>query len=207
MLRRARGAARAGRSTAWRSSGCGAPSSATAARRGRSRSSCRAGPPDLAALIAAFEDEHERLYGVRGEPGSPIVIRALRLAALGPSSAVDRLALDDAAAGPAGHAHRVASAASPSRRPGPHAARRSAPRPRPGPLLVDEYDTTVVVRPGWTVRRDAATETLILERPDALSPGGLPSGTSRVGPKGHVAFGRSGYPPPAPMRSSLPPKS
>src|SRR4051812_13968511 len=42
------------------------------------------GAADLSALIAAFEDEHERLYGVRGEPGSPIVIRALRLAALGP---------------------------------------------------------------------------------------------------------------------------
>jgi N-methylhydantoinase A len=34
----------------------------------------------------------------------------------------------------------------------------------PGPMLVDEYDTTVVVRPGWTARRDAATQTLILER-------------------------------------------
>jgi N-methylhydantoinase A len=33
-----------------------------------------------------------------------------------------------------------------------------------GPLLVDEYDTTVVVRPGWTARRDPHTETLILER-------------------------------------------
>jgi N-methylhydantoinase A len=37
-------------------------------------------------------------------------------------------------------------------------------RPEPGPLLVDEYDTTVVVRAGWTARRDPATETLILER-------------------------------------------
>jgi hypothetical protein len=36
--------------------------------------------------------------------------------------------------------------------------------PEPGPLLVDEYDTTVVVRPGWTVRRDPATQTLVLER-------------------------------------------
>ena len=33
----------------------------------------------------------------------------------------------------------------------------------PGPMLIDEYDTTVVVRPGWTVRRDPETETLILE--------------------------------------------
>src|SRR5581483_8188540 len=38
---------------------------------------------DLARLVARFEDEHERLYGVRGEPGAPIEIRALRLAGLG----------------------------------------------------------------------------------------------------------------------------
>ena len=33
----------------------------------------------------------------------------------------------------------------------------------PGPVLVDEYDTTVVVPPGWSARRDAATQTLVLE--------------------------------------------
>ena len=36
--------------------------------------------------------------------------------------------------------------------------------PEPGPLLVDEYDTTVLVPPGWSVRRDAATGTVVLER-------------------------------------------
>src|SRR5206468_1964831 len=46
-------------------------------------------------LLARFEDAHERLYGVRGEPGSPIEIRTLRLAGLGPSAAVDALGLDD----------------------------------------------------------------------------------------------------------------
>ena len=35
------------------------------------------GPVDLRAVVAAFEDEHERLYGVRGQPGSPVVIRSL----------------------------------------------------------------------------------------------------------------------------------
>ena len=39
------------------------------------------------------------------------------------------------------------------------------PEPEPGPLLVDEYDTTVVVPPGWSVRRDSReTGTLVLER-------------------------------------------
>ena len=67
------------------SSSSAPPSCATAARAGRSRSTV-ADPVDLPALLARFEDEHERLYGVRGEPGSPIEIRALRLAALGPST-------------------------------------------------------------------------------------------------------------------------
>ena len=47
----------------------------------------RADRQSLAALRARFEDEHELLYGVRGRPGSPVELRALRLAALGPSSA------------------------------------------------------------------------------------------------------------------------
>jgi len=44
--------------------------------------------------------------------------------------------------------------------------RRSSigPVSEPGPILVDEYDTTVVVSPGWTVRREPATGTLVLER-------------------------------------------
>ena len=27
--------------------------------------------------------------------------------------------------------------------------------PMPGPLIVEEYDTTVIARPGWTARKDA----------------------------------------------------
>jgi N-methylhydantoinase A len=117
-----------------------------------------ADPADPEALIAAFEDEHERLYGVRGEPGAPIEIRALRLAALGRSSAVERLSLADGYTVRAGTRRTVL---------GEIALRSRASIgevPEPGPLLVDEYDTTVVVRPEWTARRDPETETLILER-------------------------------------------
>jgi N-methylhydantoinase A len=35
--------------------------------------------------------------------------------------------------------------------------------PRPGPLIIEEYDSTTVVRPGWTARLDAANN-MILER-------------------------------------------
>jgi N-methylhydantoinase A len=115
-------------------------------------------PVDLDALIAAFEDEHERLYGVRGEPGAPIVIRALRLAALGRQSGVDRLRLADGFV-PAAPSRETIFGTLPVR---PRSSIGEAAEP--GPMLVDEYDTTVVVPQRWTVRRDAATETLVLER-------------------------------------------
>jgi N-methylhydantoinase A len=117
----------------------------------------------LETVLARFEDEHERLYGVRGEPGSPIVIRSLRLTGLGVSRTIDRLVLEDARpraeAARAVHLGELEDA--------PVRTRSSiGETPEPGPLLVDEYDTTVVVRRGWTVKRDPATETLILERLD-----------------------------------------
>jgi N-methylhydantoinase A len=121
-----------------------------------------AGPIDLGAVRARFEDEHERLYGVRGRPGSPVEVRALRLAALGPAASADSFRLDGGAA--AGDArsrtvHFAGGAAEVSVR-----ARADVPEtPLDGPLLVDEYDTTVVVPPDWAVRRDPRTQTLVLE--------------------------------------------
>ncbi len=123
------------------------------------------GPVDraaLAALRAEFEDEHERLYGVRDQPGSPVEIRAVRLVALGASAAAATFVVDDAAppvsemrtmqVGDARHDAPVFSRAS-------IGADREA-----GPMLVDEYDTTVVVPPEWTIRRESQTGTLVLER-------------------------------------------
>jgi N-methylhydantoinase A len=116
-----------------------------------------------ADVLARFEDAHERLYGVRGEPGSPIEIRALRVTGVGPSAAVDALGL---AAGERGAGGTRAATFDGETADVPVRTRASiGDQPEPGPLLVDEYDTTVVVRPGWTVRRDATTQTLVLERP------------------------------------------
>jgi 5-oxoprolinase (ATP-hydrolysing)/N-methylhydantoinase A len=116
----------------------------------------------LATLVERFEAEHERTYGVRHDPGSPVVIRALRLAVLGPAAQVASL---EPELEPMGSRSRLASL-------GPDGAqqevavvaRASVPaEPIAGPLLVDEYDTTVVVPSSWTVRRDAGG-TLALER-------------------------------------------
>ncbi len=121
-----------------------------------------AGPIDsalLAALRARFEDEHERLYGVKDRAGSPVEIRAVRLAALGDVAATHSFRLEANAVDSNGTTRLIEGTAVPVR------TRSSVGEvPEPGPLLVDEYDTTVVVPPGWSARRDAATGTLVLER-------------------------------------------
>ncbi len=119
----------------------------------------------LAELRERFEREHERLYGVRDQPGSPVETRALRLTALGESAATSSFRLEETRSEPATATRRVSFDAEEL----DVAVRLRSwlgPTSEPGPLLVDEYDTTVVVRPGWSVRRDAGTDTLILERSD-----------------------------------------
>jgi N-methylhydantoinase A/oxoprolinase/acetone carboxylase beta subunit len=123
------------------------------------------GPIDaavLAALRARFEDEHERLYGVKDEAGSPVEIRALRLAALGEVARTRSFQLNGDGAATAGSNRTIHVAA--DSLDAPVRTRQSiGEAPEPGPLLVDEYDTTVVVPPAWSVRRDAGTGTIVLE--------------------------------------------
>ena len=134
--------------------------------RGRASRPARSTPPRSPRCAERFEDEHERLYGVKDRAGSPVEIRALRLAALGEAAATRSFQLD----GTNGRGLGRLEPADPHRR---RRRRRAgadalvARRDRePGPLLVDEYDTTVVVPPGWSARRDEATGTLVLEHAD-----------------------------------------
>ena len=124
------------------------------------------GPIDrelLAGLRARFEDEHEVLYGVRGQPGSPVDVRALRVAALGASAATptfdvaDALVPDHCATRRMWLGGKVTDV--------PVLPRASIGHDAvSGPLLVDEYDTTVVVPEGWSARRHLETGTLVLEK-------------------------------------------
>ena len=116
----------------------------------------------LASLRARFEDEHERLYGVRDQPGSPVEIRAVRLAALGASSAAATFVVDGAAP-TAGEARTMQADGIGLVAPVRSRASVRA-EPEQGPMLVDEYDTTVVVPPVWTIHREPRTGTLVLER-------------------------------------------
>jgi len=122
----------------------------------------------LGALRARFEAEHQRLYGVKDQEGSPVEIRALRLAALGAAPTTRTFGYDGdgdgaGAAASAGSSRRIQLGGGDVDAP---IRQRSSlgEAPEPGPLLVDEYDTTVVIPQGWSARRDTSTETLVLER-------------------------------------------
>ncbi len=127
------------------------------------------GPVDrelLAELRARFEDEHQVLYGVRGQPGSPVEVRAVRLAALGASAATLSFDLDDALVPDREATRRMVTGGVVSDV--PVRARFSiGDQPEVGPMLVDEYDTTVVVAAGWTVRRHPGTGTLVLAQEES----------------------------------------
>ena len=114
----------------------------------------------VAALVERFEAEHELLYGTRLEPGSPVDIRAVRLVSLGPKSAPlspsDNLSLGKEEIGSRLADFGDGFVDTPVR------SRGSLAEPAAGPLLVDEYDTTVVVPPGWTVGLDPSGA-LVLE--------------------------------------------
>lgn len=119
----------------------------------------------LAKLVERFEAEHERTYGVRSDPGSPVEIRALRLSVLGPEPTVPPIYTSNGVHTTGATATRRADFG--DGQGGIEVDIRTrhdiGADPVAGPLLIDEYDTTVVVRPNWTVRRDEG-DTLVLER-------------------------------------------
>jgi 5-oxoprolinase (ATP-hydrolysing) len=115
----------------------------------------------LAELVEHFEAEHERLYGTRLEARSPVDVRALRLVALGPER--PSFALDGTTGYEPAAATRRAYFDGEAFDVPVRTRAALGGDPQPGPLLVDEYDTTVVVPPGWTVALDQATGALLLQ--------------------------------------------
>jgi N-methylhydantoinase A len=120
----------------------------------------------LVELVDRFESEHELLYGFRGEPGSAIQVRAVRLAAVGParSHQIATAAMDGKMSSDATRAAHFEEGMRDAR-----IFTRAAVGAEPisGPVLIDEYDTTVVVPPHWSVRIDKETQTLVLELEEA----------------------------------------
>ena len=114
------------------------------------------GADTIARLAEAFGKEHERTYGHKAE-GDPIQIVNLRLTARvhrGPEARGEmRLVAGARASAPAREAYFGAT----------HGVLRTPvidrqdldATPRPGPILVDEYDATTLVPPGGSAHLDA----------------------------------------------------
>ena len=118
------------------------------------------GPLDAGAirrLEQAFDEEHQKTYGHRAREGEAYTLVNLRL--------IGRVAQRRSLLGD-GEPAAAPRAARSSRRahfgPGqgwmecPLPARTDLRNPRQGPLLIDEFDTTIVVPPGWQARCDGS---------------------------------------------------
>ena len=124
----------------------------------------RVTPENLKKLSDSFEEEHERTYGYR--TAAPFQLVNLRVIARGlsrESRIPDQLEIpSDADSGPTerpvyfGPRHGFIDA--------PVMTRASLEgNSRFGPLIIEEYDSTTVVPPGWTVSIDQWTD-LVLDR-------------------------------------------
>jgi N-methylhydantoinase A len=120
------------------------------------------GPAELATLVDRFGREHERTYGHRADD-EPVEIVNLRIVA--------RLAgVDRPPPRPLSGAGLTIGGERPAYfgpdvgwRPTPVLSRADlTPTPRPGPVIVEEYDATTVVPPGCAAWRDA-WENIVIE--------------------------------------------
>lgn len=116
----------------------------------------------IKAMQERFKIEHERLYGHRSDPNNPIEVVAVRL--------VGRAILHDHAGGPLKPAGRLGGT-QPSRQAyfgqpwglleTPVIARRDLTGAITGPLLIDEYDSTIVIPPDMNVSLDSEGNAVI----------------------------------------------
>ena len=119
----------------------------------------------VAVLAAAFHDEHERTFG-HSSPQDPVDLVSLRVIAHEASPLADLPTFDYADTGQSpGVTRDVFFGSEAGVRPTPIISRSQLRRrgESPGPLIIEEYDATAVVPPGWRARLDDAAR-LVLTR-------------------------------------------
>ena len=131
--------------------------------------------PDQGSLdrvAADFEAEHERLYGYRAEHGTGMEVVAVRLIGRTPSVDIDDVRYDGMQQGGKAQTdtgHRPANFGPPwGQIETPITSREALRGGATGPLLVDEYDSTIVIPPDWLATTDH-TGNIVLEMTDATS--------------------------------------
>jgi N-methylhydantoinase A len=119
------------------------------------------GRTEPADLADAFGREHERTYGHKAESEAVecVTLRVVGRIPLGDRGWREGLAFRNAAGGGAATAWRPAFFGPVHGLCDTPVIRRMtlAGHPQPGPLIVDEYDATAVVPPGWTASLDERT--------------------------------------------------
>ena len=126
-----------------------------------------ASPESLQALAQSFEEEHERTYGHRF-PGSKAV-ETVSLGVNGVAQSEGRNAPGDAASW---QSHAAGSLSTSVRQAffGPHVGSLETTvisragldsEPKPGPMVIEEYEGTIVVPPGASARLDGAGSVII----------------------------------------------
>jgi N-methylhydantoinase A len=119
-------------------------------------------PADAAAIASIdprFAAEHERTYGHRADD-DPVEVVHIRVQGRVPARAIKRRA---AVLMPGPESKRPAFFGTPHGLLETIVTRRDNldTRPRCGPLIVEEYDATTLVPPGWTIRRDDHANLLV----------------------------------------------
>ena len=120
------------------------------------------GAEGFEALATAFAREHERTYG-HAAPGDPIQVVNLRVTArlVGPVARPAVRLGSGRGAGASGTRHAYFGREHGSRATPVLARGDLGARPRPGPILVDEYDATTLVPPGAAASLDTHGNILI----------------------------------------------
>ena len=109
-----------------------------------------------------FEEEHHRLYGYAGESGSEVEIVAIRLIGRTEGGGVNCFSeyhAKDTLSGSRAVTFEPTDGAVEV-----PVVSRTGLHETPGPLLIDEYDATIVVPPGWVATTDPLGS-LILNKP------------------------------------------
>jgi N-methylhydantoinase A len=119
-------------------------------------------PLAVAGLRAAFRQEYERTYGYSTDEDLELVnVRVVATAARARRLHLGRVRVVDDRPAASGAARRVAFARGAHPVETPVIPRADLSGARQGPLIVESYDSTVVVPPGCTVSTDAAGSLLI----------------------------------------------
>ena len=122
--------------------------------------SCDGKPPDFSRLAGRFGDEHERTYGHKAE-AEAVECVTLRAIARVDGERAERVKFRRRRKAAGTHVRRAYF--------GPSAGAVETPvvdrgaLPRTGPAILEEYDSTCVVPPGWSARTDEAGN-IVLEK-------------------------------------------